>query len=35
MSGAGVGNLCFLKVTAAVYHKVLEYAMIPSADPLS
>ena len=36
MSSAGVGKLCFLKskVTATVYHNVLEVFMIPSAEDL-
>ncbi len=36
MSSAGVGPLCFLKstVNAAIYQKILEYFMLPSADKL-
>ncbi len=36
MSSAGVGPLCFLKstVNAAVYQKILEHFMLPSADKL-
>ncbi len=36
MSSAGVGPLCFLKstVNAAIYQKILEHFMLPSADKL-
>ncbi len=36
MSSAGVGPLCFLKFTvnAAIYQKILEHFMLPSADKL-
>ncbi len=36
MSSAGVGPLCFLKSTvkAAIYQKILEHFMLPSADKL-
>ncbi len=36
MSSAGVGPLCFLKskVNAAIYQKIVEHFMLPSADKL-
>ncbi len=36
LSSAGVGPLCFLKstVNAAIYQKILEHFMLPSADKL-
>ncbi len=37
MSSAGVGPLCFLKstVNAAIYQKIIEHFMLPSADKLN
>lgn len=36
MSGATAGPLCFnkSKVSAAIYHKILEHFMLPSAKEL-